>query len=522
VIRGGTVVDGTGAAPQRKDVLVRGDRIVELLNPGDSVADVDRLDATGCVVTPGFIDTHVHSDYAPYLAAEDLPLRLASVVQGVTTEVSGNCGFSAFPVPPAAADAVAARVSGILGRHGHPSPSLAAYGADVEARGLVCNLAPLVGHNTLLTAALTEHSWETAQHAAIAAAERSLGQGAVGASTGLIYVPGNAVDTGGLEQLAELTAHHGVPYCTHIRNEAAGLAAAVEEAVTIARHTGASVHISHLKVAGRPNWPTLEPVLEAIAAARASGLDISADAYPYTAGSTALSAMFPPWLEADGTERMLDRLRQPAVRAQIVEQIATGVPGWPNPVGDDGWANVVVAGAPDTREAEGRTVAELGDGDDRGAVDAACELLLANGGAVTVIIHAMSDDNVDAVLAQPYVMLGSDGIPLPGRPHPRVAGTFSRWLGHYVRERGLLGLAEAVHRITGLPAQRFRLTDRGRVAAGYRADLAIFLDTVHDRASYDAPLRPPAGVRHVLVAGQQVIRDGGFTGAYPGRVLAPS
>jgi N-acyl-D-aspartate/D-glutamate deacylase len=389
---------------------------------------------------------------------------------------------------------------------------------------MVCNLAPLVGHNTVLTAAATrEAAGPGAQLSPTRAVEEALEQGAVGVSTGLIYPPGCTADLQELVRFAAPAAGRGLPYCTHIRNEASGLSAAVEEALKVGQRSGAAVHISHLKVAGRPNWSTLVPVVERLREARAAGLDVTADAYPYTAGSTALAAMLPPWLEAEGTERMLDQLTKPAVRNRLAGEIAAGLPGWPNPVGDDGWSNVVVAAAADTPEAEGHTLAELGGGDDRGALDAGCELLLANRGAVTVIIHAMSQRNVDLVLAQPFVMLGSDGIPLPGRPHPRLAGTFARWLGHYVRERRMIDLPAAVHRVTGLTARRFRLRDRGHIAPGYVADLAVIQpETVRDNATYEAPMLPPAGVWHVFIAGRPVIRDGCFTGAHAGRVLAPS
>lgn len=519
VLVGGTVIDGLGNQPAAVDVGIKAGRLVALA-AGLPTQDCDHLDVTGLVVAPGFLDSHVHSDFAPFLDP-GLEVAAASVRQGVTTEISGNCGFSAFPYADGQDSDSSQMIISTLGSHGRTFPSLDAFRDEVSQVGAYANIAMLVGHNSAWADLWPPHSLAADLVHVIQRAHDGLDQGAVGVSSGLIYPPGSLQETNPIIPFAATAGRRGLPYASHIRSEARGVLEAINEAIEIGRRSSSATHISHLKVAGRPFWHLLPEVLGQIDAARSAGLDVTADAYPYTAGSTTVRAMFPPWLEDGGPEKLLEMVADPVIRGRLRASIRTGAPNWPNPVGNDGWENIVISTALETPECQGQDVATLaGSGD---PVDLVCDLILANRGAVTVIVHAMSEENVSMVLAQDYVAIGSDAVPEAGRPHPRAAGTFPRWLGHYVRDRGVTDLVSGVRRCTSATADRFGLTDRGRVVIGAMADLVVFnADTIADRATFADPLLRPVGIPHVLVGGALVVRDGELTGQRPGRVIAPT
>lgn len=501
LLRGGVVADGTGAALASGDVGVVGGR-VRLLAPGASASADEVIDVSGLVVAPGFIDAHTHSDTA-CIDLRDEAQVFASVLQGVTTEIAGNCGHSAFP----------GRYSG-----------LAALSDAHRDGGRANNLASLVGHGTLRSTvvgyeARTATSIEIDRMVSLL--DEALSDGAVGLSTGLIYTPGAYADTAELTALASVAARHGKPYVTHLRNEMSGVSGAIEEAVAIAWDSGAALHVSHHKTAGKYAWGRTSVTLARLAELRESGMDVTCDVYPYTAGSTALNAMLPPWAHDGGTERLLERLRDPSQRDLVRKAIAEGVPGWENTVGNGGWDRIAVAGAPRHAAYQGRTIAALADAAGMDAVDLVAELLLAEDGDVTIISHSMREDDVRRVLAAGFAMIGSDGVPTAGLPHPRWAGSFARVLGHYTREAGLFDVAEAVRKMTGATAARFGLTDRGVLRDGAHADLAVFdAARVADRATFAVPLTPPEGVALVVVGGTVVVRDGALTTARPGQVVA--
>lgn len=522
LVTGGDVLDGTGSPSRPADVGVRNGRLV-LLPPGSRTRAAEIIDATGLAVTPGFIDVHTHSDL---LAGDDEQrevLRRAPLLQGVTTEICGNCGISPFPVPPQRAEPVRELIAATFG------PPASAYGtfaefADAQGVARRNHLAALVGHGTL-RAAVVGFAQRRATPAEIQAMcdllDKALAAGAVGLSTGLIYSPGVNAGTGEVIALARVAAAHGKPYVTHLRDEMSQVESALEEAIEIATAAGSALQVSHHKTAGRRAWGATVRTLSRLEQARADGLDVTCDVYPYTAGSTALHAMLPPWLIADGVPAMLAAAAEPAVRDRIRHDLVAGVPGWENTVGNGGWDLIRVASAPNNPDAQGHTIADLAAARGVDPVDYACDLLAAEHGDVTILSHSMHEDDVRRVLASPLTMLCSDGVPKGGRPHPRWAGSFARVLGHYVREVGLLDLAGAVHKMTGMPAARFGLRDRGLLADGYAADLVV-LDPqrVADGATYDDPLAPPHGVRCVLVGGRVVVDDGAVTEARPGRVLA--
>ncbi|MEZ0109181.1 N-acyl-D-aspartate/D-glutamate deacylase [Catenulispora sp. EB89] len=353
------------------------------------------------------------------------------------------------------------------------------------------------------------------------ALDEALESGAVGLSTGLIYTPGSYADAAEITALATVAARHGKPYVTHLRDEMSGVENALEEAIAIGRDSGAALHVSHHKTAGKYAWGRTEVTLARLAQLRESGMDVTCDVYPYTAGSTKLSAMLPPWAHDGGQARLLERLRDPGQRDALRKAIAEGVPGWENTVGNGGWDRIVVAGAPRHAAYQGHTIAALADASGADAVDLVAELLLSEDGDVTIISHSMREDDVRRVLAAPFAMIGSDGVPTQGRPHPRWAGTFARVLGHYTREAGLFDLPEAIRKMTGATATRFGLAERGILRDGAHADLVVFDPArVADRATFAEPLTPPEGVRLVVVGGTVAVRDGVLTAARAGRVVA--
>ncbi|MBB2910225.1 dihydroorotase/N-acyl-D-amino-acid deacylase [Streptosporangium becharense] len=526
LLRGGLVIDGTASpdAARHADVGVLAGRLA-LLPPGEPAHSARTEDVTGLVVTPGFIDVHTHSDGVALIAGElGRDMVRAAVLQGVTTEICGNCGSSLFPARPERLDAMRAEARVHFGGDVGVYEGFAGFAAAHAAVPRANHLASLVGHGTLRSGVMgpvDRPATPAELDAMCALLDRALAEGAAGLSTGLIYTPGTYAGTDEVVALAAVAARHGKPYVTHLRDEMSRVEEALEEAVEIARRSGAALHVSHHKTAGRHAWGRTERTLPRIAALRAEGMDLTCDVYPYTAGSTVLAAMFPPWAADGGIAALTARLADPGERDRMRRAIAEGVPGWENTVGNGGWDRISVACAPRHPETEGSTIAELAAARGQDPLDTAADMLLAEQGEVTIISHSMVEDDVRRVLAAPYSMIASDGVPKPGgRPHPRWAGTFARVLGHYVRELGLLDLPTAVHKMTGMAADRFGLTGRGVLSDGAHADLVV-LDpaAVADGATFAAPLLPPAGIHSVVVAGETVVRDGAETGARPGTVL---
>lgn len=516
VITGGSVVDGTGAPARDADVAVSGGRITEVA-PRGSVTGRTVLDATGLVITPGFIDLHSHADFS----IQDYPPADSSVYQGVTTLLTGNCGFSPFPV----ADAAALRRSAafLADTLEVTWTDFAGYAEAVATDPPAINIAAQVGHHALRMA--TVGSGERPADPGELAAMRDLlaraaAQGVSGFSTGLIYAPGCFAPESEVAALAATAAEHGLLYSTHMRNEAAELIPAVAEAIDAARTSGVRLEISHLKAMGLANHGAVHDALRMVAEARRDGVDVAVDVYPYTASSTTLTSRLPGWAMDGGPARLLDRLADTAERGRIAAQLRDRFGQDVDPEG------VIIADLPDGPFTAhiGRSIADIGRELGIDPADAALGVLAAHHAAVSIVNHAMSPGDVDAVLAHPLTSVASDGWTLrpsgPGRPHPRSFGTFARVLGHYVRERGLLALPEAVRKMTSLPASRLGLGDRGRVHTGLTADLAVFdPDTVGDVSTFDDPWRLATGVRHVLVDGVPVLHDGVSTGRRPGRVL---
>jgi N-acyl-D-amino-acid deacylase len=521
VIRGGAVIDGTGAPARRADVAVDGDRI-EAVEPLPRAEAARVIDATGHVVAPGFVDMHSHADFV----LPGLPTADSKVHQGFTLEVVGNCGASPAPLTPARRQDVIDTSALTLPPLRWDWTSFRSYLDGLSRDGCSINVAPLVGHGTLRILAMGPSDGRpTADQLGDmqAAVRQAMAEGALGLSTGLIYAPGVFADTEEIVALARVAAEAGGIYASHIRGEGDTLLPAIAEAIEVGRRARLPVQISHLKAAGPANWPKMSQAIELIEAARADGLDVTADMYPYPAGSTGLTALLPTWAHVGGRAPLLARLADPGDRARIRATIDAG-----GLAHDAGWDGIVIAGCPARPGYEGRSIADIAGELGRLASEAAIEVLRQSGGDADMILFMMSEENVARGLGRPWVMIGSDGEGraargpyAAGKPHPRNYGTCPRFLGHYVRERRVVPLEEAVRRMTSLPAAKLQLKGRGRLARGAFADVVVFDPaTIADTATFADPHRYPRGVAWVLVNGRPVIAAGDHTGARPGRVLS--
>jgi N-acyl-D-amino-acid deacylase len=522
LVRNGLLFEGSLKPPFKGDVGVIGDRIEDV---GDLRAATGRkeIDAAGKAVAPGFIDTHTHSDLAWSLTSENVTIAAGAALQGVTTEICGNCGFSTFPHLPAHHGDLERHMTVLFGGITLDWSDLAGFAETVNKVGIHANLAPLVGHGSVRVGVLgfeNRPPQDTELQAMKRLVEEAFEQGAFGLSSGLIYMPGVYAGTEELIELSRTVSRYGRPYISHIRGETDMVADSVREAIRIGREGGVPTHISHHKAAGRQNWGRTAETLGIIEQARASGSDVTVDVYPYTAGSTLLYAMLPPWAQAGGVPSMTERLKDGVSRDRIRKDLSEPSSGWENIARAAGWDGIVISTCPGKPEVEGHSVAELAKEAGKDSADYVFDLLIEIEGRATMILHMMDEVDVRRVLAYEGAMIGSDGIPLPGKPHPRWAGSFSRVVGRYRREHHLFDLPTAIWKMTGLPAQRFGLDDRGRLERHKAADLVVFdPDSVNDQATFEEPLLPPTGVGAVIVNGVIVARDGQLTGQRPGRVL---
>lgn len=529
LLRGGTVFDGTGAPGRRADVGVLGDRILAVgdlgVVAGDEVGLV--LDVTDRVVAPGFIDPHGHSDGSLFLdGALSSHLR-----QGFTTQLSGNCGDTLAPITPVGRDLVelSLRSDALTARW----RTFAEYLDEVEREPLGPNVAFLVGHGTIRGSVIgPEARAPTAieLRAMVAEVDAAIEAGALGLSSGLIYAPG--VHAGPVEMAALVSAatRHGALYASHIRNEAGGLFDALDEALAAVRAAGdgGRLQVSHLKCGSRTVWGRADEAIGVLEQARAEGIDVAADQYPYTAAATTLTIVLPPALLGLGVEECVAALGDQEVRFRVREEMAQGVSGWENVASDPGWSGIRISHAASHPDWAGRSLAELGEDLGADPAELAFDALMDDRLDVSVVIDCMDEADVETIMAVPWIAVCTDaegrrpGHPIldAGRPHPRTYGSTARVLGTYVRERGTLPLETAVAKLTSVPAGRLGLRDRGILREGSFADLVVFDPaTVADEATYLEPARHPRGIEHVIVNGRPAVLAGDETGQRPGRLL---
>jgi N-acyl-D-amino-acid deacylase len=512
VVRGGVVHDGTGSPGRNADVGMRAGRIAAIA-PKITERGRRELDALGMVVSPGFVDIHSHGEGNLW----DDPRGESLVRQGVTTIVSGQDGSSRAWGAPA---------RGVVKED---TGSFADWFSALDALHPAVNVAAMIGLGTVRGQVVGEDD-RAATPAELARmvelVSRALDEGACGASTGLEYTPGAFARQDELIALSRPLASRGLPYATHMRNEDDELLAAIDESIAVANGARCPLQISHLKTQGPRNWPHLDDAFARIAAAKQAGLDVAFDRYPYIAYQTGLTNLFPVWSRDGGTPGFLRRLDDPATAARI----RTEALGKVELIG--GWDNVLIASvrAPEDRAAEGKRLGTYAKSLGAEPYALALDLLKRNNLNVGMVGFAMSEENLDRILAHPLGMVCSDGgsfaIDGPtrrGSPHPRGLGSFPRVLARYVRERKALTLEQAIHKMSAFPASRVGLTDRGRLAVGLAADVVVFdADTVADTATYEQPFQYPVGIKAVLVNGTVALHDGTREGDGKGTSLKPS
>lgn len=515
-IGGARIIDGAGNPWFRGDVGIQGGRIVAVGNLR-GVRATRELDAGDRCLAPGFIDAHTHSDFS----LPTFPRAESRMSQGVTTEVGGNCGFAPFPVEPERLELLRDSSSFIAANLSWEWRSADDFFRHLDTKPLSLNFIPLIAHGAVRVAVMgfdrrrptvpeMERMKELVADAMVA--------GAAGISSGLAYAPGVFSDSEELIDLCRVVARYGGIYTTHMRDQEAGLLDSVDESLRVGREAGVPVQISHHKAMGEAYWGRVRDSLARIDDARAGGQDVTLDVYPYTAVSTTVTRFLPEWTLEGGVGALLERLRTPALRAQILREAASGQ--------SVRWKNVRVAAVRKSEHApyEGMTFEELGAAFGAPALEAAVDLILADGAPFPIVRFVMAEEDVQYVLRHPAVMIGSDGYAmspaLGSKPHPRSYGTFTRILGHYVREKKILSLEEAIRKMTSFPASRFGLSDRGVIRPGQVADL-VLLDaaTVRDTATFENPHQYSDGLVWVMVGGQLVWDEGRDTGAVAGRVL---
>ncbi len=527
VIRGGTIFDGTGRPGREGDVAVDGVRLTTV--GGKAARGRREIDARGKAVSPGFLDIHSHSDSVALI----YPLAESKTRQGVTTEAIGNCGNSAFPLLGQARD----RASSMMKAMGIDTSwtTLGEYRTEVERRGVAVNLAPFIGHGTVRAAAMgMDDRAPTADELARMQelVTQAMDDGAFGLTTGLIYPPGCYSSLEEVVAVARPAAAAGGIYMSHLRNESDRLLDAVDEAIQVGRRAGLPVQISHHKAAGRDNWGKIRDSLAAIDRANAGGLDVTGDVYPYTAGSTSLATLIPAWAHAGGTGALVERLKSPETRARFRREMEEGLPGWENFAKQAGFDNVLITSVKTEKNAglPGLTVAQAAARRGQDPYEALFDILVEEEATPGMVVFMMDEADVVRVLAHPKMMVGSDasgvapyGPMARAKPHPRAYGTFPRVLGYFARDKGLMPLETAVWKMTGFPAERLGLADRGRLAAGLAADIVVFDPaTVADKATYADPHRFPQGIEMVIVNGQVIVEGNANTGTKPGKVLRRS
>lgn len=525
LIKNGRVIDGTGGPGFEADVAVKGDRIVDIGKLQSATAD-RTIDASGLIVAPGFIDMLGQSE--TYLLID--PRGMSKLMMGVTTEITGE-GESVAPIN----ERQIKEQQDFLSRYKLTIDwqTLDQYFKRLEKQGTGLNLGTFVGATQLREFVVGYDDRlptpaELKQMKDLVAA--AMRDGALGLSTSLQYIPARFAKTDELVELAKVAHQYGGIYATHQRSEANAIDESLNEVFEIARQAKIPAEIWHLKTAYKKNWGRMPTILERIAEARASGLDVTADIYPYTAASTSLTACLPPWAQEGGTDKMLARLRDTKARARIKSEIVVDHKDWENIYLGSGGASGVLIGAVVNRELEqlqGKRISEIAVEQKKDPLDALLDLILADHGQTSAIYFMMSEDDMRAAMLSPFVSICTDSGaravdgPLGGsKSHPRGWGSYPRILGHYVRDEKLMNIETAIHKMTGMSAARVGLKDRGLIKKSMFADITIFDPAkINDRATFESPNQYPEGIEYVIVNGKLSVEKGVRTPALAGQVL---
>lgn len=522
LIKGGLVVDGTKKPGYKADVLVENDKIVKI-GDIDTTEDMEVINATGLVVAPGFIDTHSHSDLQILVDPEVRP----KIMQGITTEVLGQDGISMAPLPPQYISPWRKNLAGLDGDSDEIDwnyQTTEGYLKMLEHVKPGLNECYLVPHGNIRMEAMglenrlpNEEELEKMRQIT----RREMEAGAIGLSTGLIYMPCAYSESKEIIEMCKVVAEYDGRFVIHQRSEADTILDSMEEVIKIGRESGVKIHYSHFKVCGKKNWDKIDDVIRLLEAAEKEGIDVSFDQYPYVAGSTMLGVILPPWVHDGGTDKVLERLADKELRKKMVYDIEHGIPGWDNFVEFAGLDKIFVTSVKTEKnqDAVGLSLTQLGELRGKDPYEATFDLLYEEENAVGMVDFYGTEEHVQLFMKRPEMNACTDGL-LGGKPHPRVYGAFPRILGKYVREDKALTLEEAVYKMTKKPATAFNMTDRGEIREGAYADICIFNpDTVIDKGTFTDPIQYPEGIEYVMVNGELAVKHGEHTGVRNGSVL---
>ncbi len=521
VIAGARIVDGTGKTADDLDVFILDGAIDDIRPHTDSHPGWHVIDATGLTVTPGFIDVHSHGDNAPLLNSDDT----SKILQGVTTEVVGNCGFSLAPNTPANKQHLIQSLEGMFPTPFDVGTTFANLLGTTDRRGYVTNYAPLVGHNALRIAAMGMDRRAPTKREIRAMEDmidEAIAAGAFGLSTGLIYSPGAFSQTDEISSLAKRLPQNCI-YTSHIRGEASTLMKALSEAIEVGKTSGRRVQISHHKAMGSKHWGKTTESLALLEDARRSGVDVWQDVYPYVASATVLKAVLPQEFLEGGTEKTLARLADPQQLARLQKMLESDSDEFESFVSLAGYDRIIIAST-ESRRYEGMSLAEIARELSSSPFEAMIAVLTSERLKAAIIFYAIDESDVQRIMRDQHTVFGTDGASpgLAGKHHPRTYGTFPRVVSRYVRELGTFSLERAVQMMTSLPAQIFRLRSRGTIAKGQVADLVAFdASAISDDLDYGDPKRAPKGIAWVMVHGHRVVEGDKLVGGRKGVRLTP-
>jgi N-acyl-D-amino-acid deacylase len=523
IIRNGRIVDGTGKASFIGDVWIKDNKIEAVASNLKNITDTTEIDVTGLVVAPGFIDTHSHSDLQVLIEPEVLP----KMMQGITTEVLGQDGIAMAPLPIEYIEAWRRNLSGLDGDtdainwHYETTEN---YLSMIEKSKPGINEVYLVPHGNVRMAGMgldnrEPNSEELEKMKAIL--RREMDAGAYGLSTGLIYMPCAYSPTEEIIELCKIVAEYDGIFVVHQRSEADTILASMKEIIRIGRESGVRIHFSHFKVCGKNNWDKIDDVIELLYQAKAEGIAVSFDQYPYVAGSTMLGVVLPPWVHDGGTSKVIERLGDKTLRKKMIEDIENGIEGWDNFLDFAGFDKIFVTSTKTEKNAYaiGLSLTQLAEKQGKDPYEAMFDLLLEEENAVGMVDFYGTEEHVKRFMCLDEMNVCTDGL-LGGKPHPRAYGSFPRVLSKYVREEKALSLESAVYKMTGKAAKAMAIKNRGELKPGNFADICIFdPDTIQDIGSYTDPVHFPEGIEYVIVNGVIQVNKGEYNHERNGKVL---